>query len=154
MLYFGRFPYILLFCVTSFFPACKSKRDPIAETPNHYALYCEKKTDLPFCSRNITEEQGQCQSTAGAVWDETRLVCQRPQALGDCQKISPKLVWDGIACVGANVPPNFYRLCISSQITEAISHSIEVLSREFKGSSCQSIYSELFKLSSMVYQGE
>ena len=139
--------------------ACKQDQGKSAEEQ------CHKKAAEGYLwtgSKCIKPEEGslnmqQCSEIKGARWNQGEYICNVPSTDSECKFLGNKYYWNGDGCSDSSAPKNFFRHCTEPE-SDDIKHTVAVMSKPYINGenvpSCQDIYNELRKKTSLTYHSE
>ncbi|MFK7823483.1 MAG: leucine-rich repeat domain-containing protein [Oligoflexales bacterium] len=140
-------------------PACKQDKGKSAEE------LCREKAAEGYLwsgSKCVKPEKGsldkkQCSAIKGASWNQGDYLCTVPSSDSECQFLGNDFYWNGDQCSNSTAPKNFFRHC-SDPDSDDIKHTVAIISKPYIDGenvpSCQDIYEQLRKKTSLTYQSE
>ena len=101
--------------------------------------------------------QIECSRIKGATWNQGDYECSVPSTDDECKFLGNDYFWNGDQCSNSNAPKNFFQHCTDPE-SDDIKHTVATMSKSYiadeKVPSCQEIYENLKKRTSLTYQNE
>ena len=154
-----KFIYLCFFSLFTGSLSCKqeqgkSDKDLCAEKATEGYLWTGSKCVKP---EEGALDQKACDRIKGASWNQGDYLCSVPSSDNDCKFLGSDYYWNGDQCSNSNTPKNFFRHC-SDPESDDIKHTVSVMSKPYIKEdnipSCQSVYEQLKKKTSLVYHNE